>query len=77
MYATVLPILAKQMGLEAYYKGHKPSNTLWVAGPDDAALDRFEAQAMELMAKLEVQLNAVAIAFVKEHLGVELKVRGT
>lgn len=75
MLRALLPPLAHTMGLEAFYKGRKTSTTIYVAGPDAAALDRFEVRLRDLMARLDAELMKVAVAFVKEHVGVELTVR--
>ena len=75
MLRALLPPLAHQMGLQAFYKGRKTSTTIYVSGPDAASLDRFDTRLVDLAARLDAELMKVATAFVKEHVGVDLKVR--
>ncbi len=68
--------IAEQMGLEAVRKGRTVTSKLLVAGPDNAALDRFDARLRELGAKLDAELMNLAAAFVKEHTGLHVKTVG-
>lgn len=67
--------LARKMDLEAYSKGRKASATIYVAAPDSASLDRFDARLAELAPRLDAELMKLVQIFVKTHVGVDLRVR--
>ena len=70
MMQMLLLALCRQQGLQSSHKGRKKSK-LCVTAPDSVTLDRFEARANELMAKLDAELLAVTAKFLLEQTGVE------
>ena len=70
MMQMLLLALCREQGLQATRKGRKTSK-LHVTAPDGATLDRFEARAQELMAKLDQELLALTARFLLEQTGVE------
>ena len=69
----LLVAVARNLGLDVYRKGRKNSPVIYVAATDVAALDRYDARISELSPLLDAELVEHAIAFVKQHTGVELK----
>ena len=69
MLRMLIGSLARQRGLTVTRPTRKTSMTVYVAGPDAATLDAFDARLDELMAKLDAQLLAVTEAFLREHTG--------
>jgi len=64
--------IAEQLGLDAVTKGRSVTSKILVAGPDNAALDRFDVRLRELGPKLDAALMNLAAAFVKEHTGLRV-----
>ncbi len=65
--------LAKQSGFDAYFKG-RSKKRVYIFGPSNDALDRFDQRMTTLAYQLDDQIMRHTVAFIREHTGVALNI---
>lgn len=71
---TLVLALCRSMNLEAYRDDTRSTTTLFVTAPA-ATLDALEARIEALAPKLDDQLMALTVSFIREHCGIDVPIR--